>query len=41
MKNLLNSKVRFGLEDDNNKRYYTKTYQPGYSYSIGFSYNIK
>ena len=40
IKNILNSKVRFGFEDNNQNRYYNKIYKPGYSYSIGLSYNI-
>lgn len=40
IKNLLNSKVRFGIEDENNERYYKNIYEPGYSYSIGLSYSI-
>lgn len=41
VKNLLNSEVKFGVKDKiDNKIRYTRIYSPGYSFSLGVSYDL-
>ncbi|MEA1986950.1 MAG: TonB-dependent receptor [Candidatus Marinimicrobia bacterium] len=41
MKNMLNSKIKFGIEDKgNNQIIYTRLFSPGLSFSFGISYGL-